>query len=142
MTVHKLTQRQSWPVSHITDTANLYVEVLRAILKGDDIGHGKNGYYLASVGNAVWDDIYSAIAASLHARGVIDTPDVCTANEEDLEIMGQALQCPKELVPLQLSGSCTLIADHGKAIGWRPKFAPEHVLEAADAEVATVLKHI
>lgn len=90
----------------------------------------------------VWDDVYSAIAASLHARGVIDTAEVSAANEEDLEKMAQALQCPKELVPLQLSGSCTLTADHGKAIGWQPKFAPEHVLEAADAEVATVLGRI
>lgn len=134
--------RQSWPVSHITDTANLYLEILRGILKGDDIGHGKNGYYLASSGNAAWDDIYSAIAASLHRRGVIDSAEVTAANEQDLEKMGKALECPKDLVPLQLSGNCTMGAAHGKAIGWQSKFGPDHILEAADAEVAIVLQHI
>lgn len=133
----EITQDRVWPVSHITDTASLYLKILRGVLKGDDIGHGKNGYYLASSGNAVWDDVYSAIAASLHRRGAVDTTEVSAANEEDLVRMGQALKSSKELVPLQLSGSCTLTAAHGKAIGWQPEFGPEHVLQAADAEVDT-----
>jgi hypothetical protein len=30
---------------------------------------------------------------------------------------------------------CTLKAEHGKAIGWKAQNPPEHILEAANAEV-------
>jgi hypothetical protein len=38
--------------------------------------------------------------------------------------------------------SCTLTADHGKRIGWKPQYKPSHVLEAADEEVQLILENM
>ena len=37
---------------------------------------------------------------------------------------------------------CTFTAKHGKAIGWKPEFPAEHIVEAADAEVDLILQHL
>lgn len=51
-----------------------------------------------------WDDLYDVFARSLAKRNIVDDETVHDANEAVLEKMGQALACPKELVPVQLSG--------------------------------------
>ncbi|KAF7349675.1 putative nad dependent epimerase dehydratase family protein [Mycena sanguinolenta] len=108
--------------------------------------HGKNGYYLASSGSIVWEELYTAMAAALVKRNVVGDATVVPAlGDEDsqiLERMGAALGCPKEFVPVQLGGKCTFTAVHGKEIGWEPEFPPEHILEAADAEVELILKNL
>ncbi|KAJ7826053.1 hypothetical protein B0H14DRAFT_1277479 [Mycena olivaceomarginata] len=56
--VYKVDQGEpSWPVCHILDNTTLYLQLLRRILAGDDVPHGKNGYYLASSGSIVWDEL-------------------------------------------------------------------------------------
>jgi hypothetical protein len=35
---------------------------------------------------------------------------------------------------------CTFTAVHGYEIGWEAEYPPEHILEAADAEVELILK--
>lgn len=37
---------------------------------------------------------------------------------------------------------CTLVAEHGRQIGWQPQFAAEHILDAADEEVALILQQL
>lgn len=37
---------------------------------------------------------------------------------------------------------CTLEAQHGHEIGWKPQYSPEHILEAADAEVDLIIRHL
>ncbi|KAJ9296294.1 hypothetical protein DTO271G3_5435 [Paecilomyces variotii] len=133
---------QTWPVCHVIDTATLYLDILRNILLGKDVGHGKKGFFLAASGSVAWDDLYNAFAKSLAKRNVVDDETVHDADEAVLEKMGQALACPKELVPVQLSGKCTFTAAHGEQIGWKPQYPPEHILEAADAEVETILKYL
>ncbi|TKX24272.1 NAD dependent epimerase-like protein 7 [Elsinoe australis] len=50
--VYKLRDdRPTWPVCHVIDNANLYIELLRAILEGENPDHGKQGFYLASSGS-------------------------------------------------------------------------------------------
>lgn len=36
---------------------------------------------------------------------------------------------------------CKFTAEHGKKIGWKPRYAPEHILEDADAEVELILNN-
>ncbi|KAJ6070383.1 hypothetical protein N7467_011702 [Penicillium canescens] len=131
-----------WPVAHVIDTAMLYLEIMRKILFEQEIPHGKTGYYLASSGSVPWNDIYGAMAKSLASRQIIDTDTVELADGNALEKMGHALGCPKALVPLFLGGQCTLESKHGRHIGWKPQFSPEHILEAADAEVELILRNI
>lgn len=89
---------------HVADTATLYVEILRKILAGEDIGYGKNGYYLASAGSIAWDDIYSVMAKALAKRQIIEDEEVHSANDEVLERMSVVLGIPKVLVPVMLGG--------------------------------------
>lgn len=95
---------QTWPVCHVSDNTTLYLELLRKILDGQDPGHGKNGYYLASSGSVAWDDIYEAMAASLEKRHVVADSAVVSATPQIVEQMGQALQCPPAFVPVQIGG--------------------------------------
>ncbi|KAI2641193.1 hypothetical protein GGS21DRAFT_547532 [Xylaria nigripes] len=134
--------RHTWPVCNIVDNTNLYLEIMHRILAGDNPGHGKNGYYLASSGSVAWDDIYAALATALAKRNVVTDDTVVMANEKITKSMGKALGCPGNLVGLQLAGSCTFTADRAtKELGWRPIFKPEDILEKADAEVASILRH-
>lgn len=99
-----LSLEQSWPVCHILDNTTLYIELMRAILEGKNPGSGRQGYYLASSGSVVWEDLYDVVAAALAKRKLVDDETVKSANDETLSAMGAALGCPKELVPLQLGG--------------------------------------
>jgi len=99
--------KQTWPVCHIIDNTNLYIDLLRGILAGGDAApdHGKNGYYLAASGSVVWDDLYSAMASSLKQRGVIKDSSVTRADTATLEKMGNALNgAPAGIVPVYVGG--------------------------------------
>jgi hypothetical protein len=91
-------------VCHIHDNTALYVGILRSILSGDNLGYGKDGYYLASSGSVAWEDIYAAIAKALAKRHAIDNSEVKEADDAALEMIGEALGCPKSLVPVQIGG--------------------------------------
>ena len=82
----------------------MYLQLLRAILAGENPGSGKQGYYLASPGSVAWLEIYEAMAKALAKNGTIEDEAVKPANEEELGQMGAALKCPKEMVGLQLGG--------------------------------------
>ncbi|KAI0456383.1 hypothetical protein F5B21DRAFT_468694 [Xylaria acuta] len=136
------TDRPTWPVCHVRDNTNLYLDLLRKILTGENPGYGKNGYYLAASGSVAWDDLYAAMASALAKRDVIADDTVVAANDQNLEAMGQGLGCPRALVSLMLGGNCTFTADRGsKELGWKPLYKPEHILEFADAEVDLILRN-
>ena len=37
---------------------------------------------------------------------------------------------------------CTFTAAHGESLGWKPQYAPEHILETADEEVELILQNL
>ncbi|KAI8170063.1 hypothetical protein K4K49_005438 [Colletotrichum sp. SAR 10_70] len=74
----------------IVYNATLYLQLLRAILNGDNPGSGKNGYYLASAGSVAWDDLYAAMAKALFKRGIISTDEVMQADQKAVDIMAKA----------------------------------------------------
>lgn len=103
--VYKVDEGQpTWPVCHVLDNTALYVEILRTILAGRDLDHGKAGYFLASPGSVAWDDLYTAIAAALAKRNRIGDNTVVPANDSILEQLGEALGCPAQFVPVQIGG--------------------------------------
>lgn len=93
-----------WPVCHVLDTATYYLDLLRAILKDENPGFGRNGYYLAASGSVAWDDIYDSVAKSLFKQGVIKDATVEPADEAAVEAIGKALGVPKEYVSLMTGG--------------------------------------
>jgi hypothetical protein len=92
-------------VCHISDNTAMYIELLKSILSGANPGYGKNGYYLASSGSVAWIDIYTAMAKGLAKRNVVNNDTIIKADDAALELMGQALRCPKEMVTVQLGGT-------------------------------------
>ncbi|PYH97947.1 hypothetical protein BO71DRAFT_480833 [Aspergillus ellipticus CBS 707.79] len=118
----------TWPVSHIIDTTTLYLQILRKILSGDEIGHDKQGFYLAASGTQ-----------SLAKRGAIEDEVVMQADEADMARMGEALKTSSAAVPVFVGGKCLFTAEHGRQIGWEPQYPPEHILTAADDGVALIL---
>lgn len=86
------------------DNTNLYLEILRKILAGDNPDHGKDGFYLAASGSVAWDDLYAAMAKSLARRGVVADDSVALADDEALEKMAVGLSAPKDFVPWLLGG--------------------------------------
>lgn len=95
---------QSWPVCHIRDTTELYLAILRAILQGQNPPHGKHGFYLASPGSVVWEDLYRAMAKRLAERGLVESEEVTLAGDAELEAMAKGLESPVSMVRLQLGG--------------------------------------
>jgi hypothetical protein len=87
-------------------------------------------------------DLYAAVAKSLAKRRVIESAEVKKADDAALEQIAQALECPKDMVIMQIGRACTLEADRGRRIGWKPEFKPEHIIEDADAEVELILKNL
>jgi hypothetical protein len=71
---------------------------LRTILTGQDPGHGKHGYYLASSGSVPRNDIYNAFAKALAQQGVTGDVTVQDADDEILQKMADALKFPKDFV--------------------------------------------
>jgi len=98
--------RPAWPVCHVRDNSTLYVALLRAILAGKAPASGRQGYYLASSGHVVWEDLYAAMATRLAERGVVDDAHVASAGGDQavLATMGKGLGCGPELVGLMLGG--------------------------------------
>lgn len=103
--VYKVDEGQpTWPVCHVLDNTSLYIEILRTILGGKELGHDKSGFFLASSGSVAWDDLYTAMASALAKRNIIGDDSVVPANNSILEQMGEALGCPPQFVPVQIGG--------------------------------------
>lgn len=95
---------QIWPVCHISDTAELYLHILRRIISGEEISHGKNGFFLAASGSVAWNKVYSAMAKALAKSGLVEDEVVMPADDEVLAKMGEALGVAPHEVPVLIGG--------------------------------------
>ena len=74
------------------------------MVAGENIGHNRNGYYMAAAGSIAWTKLYAAVAKALAKRGIVDSPEVGDVSDDAPENAAQALGCPKEFVPVQMGG--------------------------------------
>ncbi|KAF2226850.1 hypothetical protein BDZ85DRAFT_272054 [Elsinoe ampelina] len=114
----------------------------REILEGRDIDSGKDGFYLASSGLVVWDDLYDAMAKALVKQSVVKDASVKLASREERSQIAKALGVPEERVEFNFSGRCTYTAARGKKYGWTPQYEPQHILEDAENEVDLILQNL
>ncbi|KAL3704894.1 hypothetical protein TMatcc_008566 [Talaromyces marneffei ATCC 18224] len=123
------------------DNTTLFLSILRDILSGQNLSHGKNGFYLASSGLVKWHDLYRVFSKRLLERGVIDDDTITPADDAALEEIATVLRRRKSFVPAEIGGRCTFTAARGHAIGWKAEHPPEHIFETAGEEVDLVLQH-
>lgn len=95
---------QTWPVCHVIDNTNLYLQMLRNMLLGHDIGYNKQGFYLAASGSVRWNDLYASMAVALAKRNLVDDAAVVQADDAALATMGEALGVPPSFVGVMLGG--------------------------------------
>ncbi len=58
---------------HVADLASLYVLILAAVLRGDDVPNGRNGYYFANTGAHEWEGLAKEIALAGTELGVVES---------------------------------------------------------------------
>jgi hypothetical protein len=104
MNTIKADESQTWPVCHLIDNTNLYLQMVRNMLLGRDMGYNKNGFYLAASGSVHWNDMYASMAVALAKRNRVEDATVAQADDAALVTMGEALGVPASLVPVMLGG--------------------------------------
>jgi hypothetical protein len=100
----KADESQTWPVCHIIDNTNMYLQMVRNMLLGHDIGYNKQGFYLAASGSVHCNDLYASMAVALAKRNRVEDATVMQADDAALATMGEALEVPPSLVPVMLGG--------------------------------------
>lgn len=88
----------------MVDTAKFYLQLLKSILEGNQPDHSRNGIYLISAGNVIWDDLYKSIAKALLKRGVVRDDSIVLASGETRQQMAEALGIPASSVEAKISG--------------------------------------
>ncbi|KAF5575640.1 nad dependent epimerase dehydratase family [Fusarium pseudocircinatum] len=131
-----------WPVCNVTDIINYAILLIKAVLNGQDLDCGKNGFYLASSGRVYWMDLYKGVAKVLYNRGLINDDHVRPITEEARRTISKRLGITPDTIELKVAGNSWYELDHGKAISWKPEYGPEHILEVVDDEVSLILDNL
>jgi hypothetical protein len=61
--------------AHISDLKELYVLIVENILQHNDPPHNENGYYFGFAHRLPWYKMTERLAAALHARGIVKSPE-------------------------------------------------------------------
>lgn len=69
----------------VFSVAQLYCTIVERALAGDDIGHGREGFYFGENGEHTMLDIAQTMGADLAGMGLADTADPSTFNKTELD---------------------------------------------------------
>lgn len=69
----------------VLSVARLYCTIVERALAGDDIGHGREGFYFGENGEHTMLHIAKAIGADLEDMGLADTADPSTFTKTELD---------------------------------------------------------
>ncbi|OJT13756.1 hypothetical protein TRAPUB_9692 [Trametes pubescens] len=123
--------RNFHPNVHIDDVARLYCTIIERALAGDDIGHGREGFYFGENGEHTMLDIAQAMGADLEAMGLADTADPSTFNKTELDkyfggsdSLGTNVRCR---------------AERSRGIGWKPVKTSEDMLASIKPEIEHII---
>lgn len=78
--------------------------MIKAIVTDQNPDYGQQGYYLASSGKVLWDDIYASIAKALKKRGVISSCKVENMTDEALTKIAAAQGVDTPSVRVKMAG--------------------------------------
>lgn len=86
MTVCRFPRRHtSMLTAGVFSVARLYCTIVERALAGDDIGHGREGFYFGENGEHTMLDIAKTMGADLERMGLADTADPSTFNKTELD---------------------------------------------------------
>jgi len=123
-----------WSNVHVDDVADLYILLLRKLLKGELKGDDL-GYYFAENGEHAWKQIHEEIAGVLHSKGIIKDTSIneVNTNEEITEAFG----FPEALY--FIGGNSRAKANKARKNGWSPKYGGDDVFKSIEADVDYLL---
>ncbi|KAF9449168.1 NAD(P)-binding protein [Macrolepiota fuliginosa MF-IS2] len=122
-----------WPNVDINDVADLYIDLYNAIKANPDaVGHGRDGFYFGLNGEHTLYDVSKELGRVLVALGKSSKqePTTFTKKEVDKYFNGSNY----------IGGNSRGLANHSKAIGWRPTKTTKDFLASIKPEVEEVLR--
>ncbi|KAI0710132.1 NAD-P-binding protein [Earliella scabrosa] len=119
------------PNVHIDDLADLYRVILDAALAGQQIGHGREGFYFGENGEHTLYQIAEAIGCALQELRLADnaTPSTFTKHELDKYFAGSE----------SLGTNVRCRGERSRAIGWRPTMTATDLLKSIKPEIEYIL---
>ena len=126
-----------WQSVHVADLADLYVAILRGWLshKVSTVAEG-GGLYFAATGEFAWIDISRAVAAELHKRGLLSSPEVQPFTEAEIE---DVLGGDGAYIAVGSNSRCKSERAEKEGLDWHPKHIND-VLSTIEYDVTEVLK--
>jgi len=124
-----------WGDVHIDDNSALYATVLEGVLnKSPALGHGVDGFYFGISGEHSWYEISKEIAEVLVEKGRSKSSEPTPFTEEEFVRYFGSVQRG-----YGFGTSSRGIADHSRAIGWKPKFTKEDMIASIKVEIQDVI---
>jgi len=122
-----------WPNVDIDEVADLYIDLYNAIKANPDaIVHGRDGFYFALNGEHTLYDISKELGRVLVAFGKCSEEEPTTFTQEEVNKYFNGSSC--------FGTNSRGLANHSRAIGWRPKKTTKDFLASIKPEVEETLR--
>ncbi|KAF2117081.1 hypothetical protein BDV96DRAFT_571518 [Lophiotrema nucula] len=130
---------QEWDHVRVTDLADLFGLMLSKIIKGEDLGTGKDGIYFSETGRCSWEDLAKYIAEEGVRLGKLESSRV---KHLELGDAARAYGMPDmvEFIELGFASNSRTVSDKTKKLGWKPKDGNEGWRKGVEEDWQEVLK--
>ncbi|EJF65198.1 hypothetical protein DICSQDRAFT_50371 [Dichomitus squalens LYAD-421 SS1] len=122
-----------WSNVHIDDAVLLYELIWNAILGGEEIGHGSQGYYFPENGEHQLYDVSKAIGAGLKDLRLVEDPEPSSFTTEELDKYFDGVSI------LLLGSNSRCRGQRARAIRWNPRKTTEDMLASIKPEIQYML---
>ncbi|TCD63645.1 hypothetical protein EIP91_005162 [Steccherinum ochraceum] len=124
-----------WPSVEINEVYQIFILLFDGIVNNDPaIGHGEDGFYFGINGEHSWYELSKEIGRVLKAKGRVQSDEPTTFSDEELVKYFGSLSNGH-----YYGTSSRGVANHSKAIGWKPVKTTKDMLASVTPEVETLL---
>ncbi|EPQ52468.1 NAD P-binding protein [Gloeophyllum trabeum ATCC 11539] len=127
--------RNIWPLSHIDDTADLYIVLFDAARKRKDVACGREGFYFVENGHFSVYEATKAVGHVLVELGRAKTAEPTPFTPEELDKYFAGVQV------LFMGTNSVCKAERSRALGWRPTKTKQDMLESIRPEADALIKN-
>ncbi|KAF6842782.1 nad dependent epimerase dehydratase family protein [Colletotrichum musicola] len=136
--VHKFEKDGNPPAVHILDLVALYALLTEKILLRESLPSGRNGYHFVFSHRVRWSAVTQRLAEILHARGLVDKPEVRLWPSFDAA--ADALGFPRLYMEAIGTSTGDLVSVKPYRLGWQPKWDEEKFMASMEDEVRDALE--